>query len=270
VLLLWKVCSSQGRKLLGEPQNFHKSKKGPGGFNKAPNKQRFTPKSAWSPKSSTTKQAHIMEAINMMVHAAVMKIDNKKEDNKNNKKIKNTNKGTSNGLLYFAARDSDNDSLGDLSEYLKQLHLWPIPNTTSVMHRRSSQVVHHEVPMDDEVSNSSNNNLQISSTTSYDYCYNCSNKCIVDNEIFVFRELKPPPQKKHKTGHYTAEIIIEIKYRNDKIAPIRALLDTGTSSSIVLREFVRKGRAKSYKGQVTTWSTYGRPFQTKRKALIDF
>jgi hypothetical protein len=76
--------------------------------------------------------------------------------------------------------------------------------------------------------------------------------------------------KRSKKTHYSAEVVVEIEDRHGNLVPIRALIDTGTSSSIVLREFVRKGRAKSYKGQTTKWSTLGGVFQTKRKALIDF
>ena len=47
-------------------------------------------------------------------------------------------------------------------------------------------------------------------------------------------------------------------------------MDTGTSSTIVLRNFVAKGRAKGYAGKSTTWSTLGGKFKTKHKALIDF
>ena len=76
--------------------------------------------------------------------------------------------------------------------------------------------------------------------------------------------------KKRKTSHYTAETVVEIEDRYGKIVPIRCLVDTGTSHSIVLRAFVRKGRAKSYKGKTTSWNTMGGTFTTKQKALIDF
>ena len=78
------------------------------------------------------------------------------------------------------------------------------------------------------------------------------------------------PKKKQKSEHYSAEIIVEIVNRHGETVPIRALLDTGTSSTIVLRDFVKQGRAKSYKGKHTTWSTMGGQFSTNRKALLDF
>jgi hypothetical protein len=43
---------------------------------------------------------------------------------------------------------------------------------------------------------------------------------------------------------YTAYIIVEIKNRDGTVAPMRALLDTGTAATIILREFVGKGRAR--------------------------
>ena len=76
--------------------------------------------------------------------------------------------------------------------------------------------------------------------------------------------------KKAKVGHYTAEIAVEILDRHGKLVPIRALLDTGTTSTILLREFVKKGRAGGYSGQKTLWKTMGGNFTTKKKALVDF
>ena len=74
--------------------------------------------------------------------------------------------------------------------------------------------------------------------------------------------------KKTKIGHYTAEIVIEIVDKNNKIVPIRGLLDTGTSSTILLRDFVKKGRANGYSGKTTEWKTLGGNFKTKKKALV--
>lgn len=73
-----------------------------------------------------------------------------------------------------------------------------------------------------------------------------------------------------KKTHYCADIIVEIEDRHGKLKPIRALLDTGTSSTIILRRFVRKGRAQSYKGEKTKWNTLGGIYVTNRKALLDF
>jgi transposase InsO family protein len=77
--------------------------------------------------------------------------------------------------------------------------------------------------------------------------------------------------KKLKTAHYTTEVIVEIKDRHGETVPIRCLLDTGTSATIILREYVAKGKKKGFKEpQLTKWSTMGGVFTTKRKALLEF
>jgi RNase H-like domain found in reverse transcriptase/Reverse transcriptase (RNA-dependent DNA polymerase)/Integrase zinc binding domain len=76
--------------------------------------------------------------------------------------------------------------------------------------------------------------------------------------------------KKTKVAQYTAETVVEILDRNGKLVPIRALLDTGTTSTLILRDFVKKGRANGYRGHETEWKTMGGIFKTKKKALIDF
>ena len=63
---------------------------------------------------------------------------------------------------------------------------------------------------------------------------------------------------------------MNIEDRQGNVVPIRALLDTGTTATLLLRDFVRKGRAKSYKGKTTRWNTLGGQFETKQKALVDF
>ena len=77
--------------------------------------------------------------------------------------------------------------------------------------------------------------------------------------------------KKAKNKHYCAKIIIEIEDRDGNLVPARALVDTGTMLTIVLRKFVRKGRAHTYKKpKPTVWKTLGGVFKMKRKALINF
>ena len=46
--------------------------------------------------------------------------------------------------------------------------------------------------------------------------------------------------KKTKVAQYTAETVVEILDRNGKLVPIRALLDTGTTSTLILRDFVER------------------------------
>ena len=63
---------------------------------------------------------------------------------------------------------------------------------------------------------------------------------------------------------------VEIVDRHGNKAPAGGLLDTGTTDSLLLREFVKKGRAKGCKGRATQWNTMGGRFTTRRKALVDF
>jgi hypothetical protein len=51
--------------------------------------------------------------------------------------------------------------------------------------------------------------------------------------IKLKHEPEESPQK--KTVQYTANIIVEIENRDGTVVPIRALLDTGTTSTIILR-----------------------------------
>ena len=57
--------------------------------------------------------------------------------------------------------------------------------------------------------------------------------------MFAPREGEPA-KKKAKSVHFSPEIVIEIEDRKGKLRPIRALLDTGTSSSILLEKFVQR------------------------------
>ena len=52
------------------------------------------------------------------------------------------------------------------------------------------------------------------------------------------------PKKKVKKNQYTAEIMVEMVDRHGNKVPARGLLDTGTTHSLLLREFVERGRAK--------------------------
>jgi hypothetical protein len=60
-------------------------------------------------------------------------------------------------------------------------------------------------------------------------------------------KLKHEPEEAHdnKPVQYTADITVEIKNRCGTVVPMRALLDTGTTSTIILREFVGKDRARA-------------------------
>ena len=76
-------------------------------------------------------------------------------------------------------------------------------------------------------------------------------------------------RKKRKTGHHSTEVLGEILDRTGDPTPICILLDSGTTSTMVLRNLLHKNVSK-YKGQPTKWKTMGGIFTTKRKAIIEF
>jgi hypothetical protein len=85
-------------------------------------------------------------------------------------------------------------------------------------------------------------------------------------------KLKHEPEKaqENKPVQYTADIIVEIKNRDGTVVPIRALLDTGTTAAIILRECVGKGRAHTNSKKRTMWKTLGGTFTTNYESLLDF
>jgi hypothetical protein len=80
----------------------------------------------------------------------------------------------------------------------------------------------------------------------------------------------PKRLRRKKTVQYTADIIVAIKNRDGTVVPIRALLDTGTTSTIILREFVGKGRARTNTKKRTKWKSLGGTFTTYYESLLDF
>ena len=75
-------------------------------------------------------------------------------------------------------------------------------------------------------------------------------------------------KKKQKKGHATTEVVGEILSQNKTKIPIRILLDTGTSSTIILKPFATN--ISRYKHSRTRWKTMGGVFNTRRKAKISF
>jgi hypothetical protein len=54
------------------------------------------------------------------------------------------------------------------------------------------------------------------------------------------------------------------------VVPMRALLDTGATATIILIEFVGKGRARTNTKKRTKWKTLGGTFTTNYESLLDF
>jgi hypothetical protein len=86
-------------------------------------------------------------------------------------------------------------------------------------------------------------------------------------EAYKFRPLPKEGTPDNSEGQYTAETIIEIENTQGQLVAARALLDAGTTESIVFKQFIRKGHAKTEKGKSTVWNTLGGKFKMKRKAL---
>ena len=107
-------------------------------------------------------------------------------------------------------------------------------------------------------------------------------KCSINSEVsgshngldvhHIYHFSTPPERtaKQIKTHHYSPEVVVEITDRNGKLKPIRASLDTSTSATILLRDFVRKGRAKTKCTKNVEWSTMGGTIVTKYQSLIEF
>ena len=67
--------------------------------------------------------------------------------------------------------------------------------------------------------------------------------------------------------HRTTEVVGKIINRDGELVPIQILLDTGTTATIILKNFVERGKASSYKNpKLTQWNTMGGNFTTKQKA----
>jgi hypothetical protein len=81
----------------------------------------------------------------------------------------------------------------------------------------------------------------------------------------IHRHLLSP--KKIKTAHRCSEVVAMMKGSNQ---PLCVLLDSGTSSCIVLKKHVDRKNLSKYKGKPTHWKTMGGIYTTKRKALVEF
>jgi hypothetical protein len=76
--------------------------------------------------------------------------------------------------------------------------------------------------------------------------------------------------KRIKVDHKTTEIVGEIHNKKGQLVPLRILLDTGSTATILLKHFVQPSTSKVYKGQTTTWKTMGGNFVTRQKRQIQF
>jgi hypothetical protein len=61
---------------------------------------------------------------------------------------------------------------------------------------------------------------------------------LFSQRIKIKHEPEAEADPENKPAQYTADIIVEIKNTDGTMVPMRALLDAGTTSTIILREFV--------------------------------
>jgi hypothetical protein len=107
------------------------------------------------------------------------------------------------------------------------------------------------------------------------YCEDNNHNNDYDELAYPFSKrikLKHEPEKAQENVpvQFTADIIVEIKNRDGTVVPMRAMLDTGTTATIVVKEFVGKGRACTNTNKRTKWKTPGGTFTTNYESLLDF
>jgi hypothetical protein len=94
---------------------------------------------------------------------------------------------------------------------------------------------------------------------------------LFSQRIKIKHEPEAEADPETKPVQYAADIIVEIKNRDGTVVPMRALLDAGTTSTIILREFVGKGRShtntkKNQVGNTRRYFHYNYHYQS----LLDF
>jgi hypothetical protein len=119
--------------------------------------------------------------------------------------------------------------------------------------------------------------ISINDTNTFDYSMqnkNTHESIKNNNYIDDYDELAYPFRKRIKLKHepekaqenvpvqYTDDIIVEIINRDGTVVPMRALLDTGTTSTIILREFMGNDRARTNKKKRSKLKTLGETFTT--------
>jgi predicted aspartyl protease len=92
-----------------------------------------------------------------------------------------------------------------------------------------------------------------------------------DSLYSLFPFYEPAKKDEPPNGQkYTTEIIVEVRDKNGVMVPIRALLDTGTSTMIILEPFVREGTAHTNTCGAQQWKTLGGRFATTSTARFRF
>jgi len=74
--------------------------------------------------------------------------------------------------------------------------------------------------------------------------------------------------KRQKRAHGATELVAQVRDADGEVVPLRVLLDSGTSASIVLSKFVRNIDVQPER--TVTWRTMGGMFVTRKKAIMKF
>ena len=77
------------------------------------------------------------------------------------------------------------------------------------------------------------------------------------------------PAKKLRKLARTSEIVVEISSGSGQVHRLKALLDSGTTSGIVLKKFVDKNRLSKFKTKPVKWSTLGGVYHTRKKGQVE-
>ena len=72
-----------------------------------------------------------------------------------------------------------------------------------------------------------------------------------------------------ETSHPTTELVVSLNVNHEEHV-LRALADTGASSSIILEDYTSKNLIKQDKASKTTWSTMNGQFTTEKTGLVKF
>jgi hypothetical protein len=138
----------------------------------------------------------------------------------------------------------------------------------------------HEIVIkndDDSMIIANTNNLfHLEQTNEPDtYYIKNNNKTNYDEISYPFSKISklkhdPEAAPEDKPVQYTADIIVEIKNRDGNVVPMISLLDTETTSTIILKECVGKYRACTNTKKRTKWKILGGTFTANYGSLLDF
>jgi hypothetical protein len=171
-----------------------------------------------------------------------------------------TNQQTANTMVKTKAKASSTQALftqDQVSEMMKTV-MASMKMKYGNNEKRGKRQVQFEDPDADDDDNSITSSKSVGSYV------------VIPSYLFDKNRTMEAPLKKQKVVQYSAEIIVEIVDAKNNVVPIRALLDTGTSETILLKPFLAPGCPKGFKGSPVTWKTLGGNFVTHSRAKVQF